>query len=92
LHDWDDAKCAVILTNVRRAMGGHGRLLVLEHLVPAGNEPSTTKESDLLMLALFMGKERTEAEFYRLLKEAGFALERVIHTASSLNVLEARLA
>jgi ubiquinone/menaquinone biosynthesis C-methylase UbiE len=90
LHDWDDAKCATILTNIRRAIGNDGRLLVLEHIVPAGNGPSITKEYDLLMLALFMGKERTEAEFRSLLAETGFDLVRVVHTASLLNVLEAR--
>ncbi|HSK31810.1 MAG TPA: methyltransferase, partial [Candidatus Limnocylindria bacterium] len=31
LHDWDDAKCIIILTNIRRAIGNDGRLLVLEH-------------------------------------------------------------
>jgi hypothetical protein len=92
LHDWEDAKCIIILTNIRRAMGNDGRLLVLEHIVPSGNEPSMTKEYDLLMLALFAGMERTEAEFRKLLTKTGFELVRVVHTASLLNVLEARPA
>jgi ubiquinone/menaquinone biosynthesis C-methylase UbiE len=92
LHDWDDDKCSVILTNVYRAIGTDGRLLVLEHIVPSGNEPSVTKEYDLLMLALFRGKERTESEFRHLLEKTGFALERVVRTDSLLNVLEARPA
>jgi hypothetical protein len=58
--------------------------------VPPGNEPSMTKEYDLLMLILFAGKERTEAEFRSLLAKSGFELERVVPTASLLNVLEAR--
>jgi hypothetical protein len=90
LHDWNDAKCSVILGSVRRAIGKDGRLLVLEHIVPEGNEPSMTKEWDLLMLALLAGKERKEAEFRSLLAAAGFDLVRVIDTGSLLNVLEAR--
>lgn len=92
LHDWDDAKCGIILTNIRRTIGSDGRLLVLESVVPSGNGPSVTKESDLLMVALLAGKERTEAEFRSLLAKTGFELVRVVHTASLLNVLEARPA
>jgi O-methyltransferase domain/Dimerisation domain len=92
LHDWDDARCVSILTNLRRAIGNDGRLLVLEHVVPPTNEPSVVKESDVLMLALLAGKERTEAEFQSLLAKTGFELVRVVHTASLLNVLEARPA
>jgi hypothetical protein len=64
--------------------------LVLEHIVPPGNEPSTTKEYDLLMLALFAGKERSEREFESLLTRTGFGKVRVVQTASLLNVIEAR--
>jgi hypothetical protein len=35
------------------------------------------------------GRERTEAEYRRLLEEAGFALERVIPTDGPTSVLEA---
>jgi hypothetical protein len=90
LHDWDDDKCAVILTNIRRAIREDGLLLVLEHIVPPGNEPSMTKEYDLLMLILFAGKERAEAEFRSLLARTGFELIRIVPTGSPLNVLEAR--
>jgi O-methyltransferase domain/Dimerisation domain len=92
LHDWDDAKCVAILTNVRRAIGSNGRLLVLEHIVPSGNEFSVTKEMDLLMLTLFASKERSEKEFRHLLAQTGFELTRVTQTESLLNVLEVRPA
>lgn len=92
LHDWGDPQCAAILGSIRRAIGSDGRLLVLEHIVPAGNEPSMTKEWDLLMLALFGGKERNESEFRGLLAANGFELTRIVPTASLLNVLEARPA
>jgi hypothetical protein len=90
LHDWDDEKCIAILTNLRRAIPNDGLLLVLEHIVPPGNEPSMTKGWDLLMLVLLAGRERNEAEFRSLLARTGFALARVIPTASALNILDAR--
>ncbi len=90
LHDWDDEKAALILARVRSAIGRKGRLLVLEHIVPPGNAFSVTKETDMLMLTLLAGKERTEAEFRNLLAGTGFELIRTAPTASLLNVLEAR--
>ena len=89
LHDWDDEKAALILARVRSAIGGRS-LLVLEHIVPPGNAFPVTKETDMLMLTLLAGKERTEAEFRNLLAGTGFELIRTAPTASLLNVLEAR--
>jgi hypothetical protein len=89
LHDWDDDRCAAILRNCRRAMPGGGRLLVVEALLPPGNEPSYGKYLDLAMLVLLTGRERSEEEYARLLEAAGFALSRVIPTRSEVSVLEA---
>jgi hypothetical protein len=43
---------------------------------------------------LFSAREHTQAQYRRLLAEAGFALERVVPTASpaGLSVLEATVA
>jgi O-methyltransferase domain/Dimerisation domain len=90
LHDWGDTKAGEILGNVRHAMPRGGRLLLLEYLVPGGNEPSLAKGFDLLMLALFAGKERSEKEFRDLLDANGFRLERIAPSTTLLSVLEAR--
>jgi hypothetical protein len=92
LHDWDDAACKVILSNIRRSVGEHGLLLVLEHIVPSGNEPSTAKDFDLGMLCLFAGRERTEEEYRALLETTGFELERIVPSEAQIHVLEARPA
>lgn len=89
LHDWNDERCSVILLNCRRAIRDGGRLLILEYIVPSGNEPSLIKELDLAMLSFFGGKERTEAEFRELLERAGFRLERVVDSGTPLCILEA---
>jgi len=89
IHDWDDGRAGMILRNCRVAMRAGARLLVLETIVPSGNEPSFAKLLDLLMLVYAGGRERTEAEYRELLGSAGFQLRRVLPTASGLSVLEA---
>jgi SAM-dependent methyltransferase len=78
LHDWEDEDAMRILQNVRRAMGPEGRLLIIEQVVSARNEPGLAKLMDLEMMVLPGGRERTEPEWKRLLDTAGFRLERVI--------------
>ncbi|HET8872996.1 MAG TPA: methyltransferase [Gaiellaceae bacterium] len=72
LHDWDDDRAAAILRTIRAAAPEDARLLLLESIVPAGNEPDGTKWLDLLMLTLFHGRERSEDEWRTLLDAGGF--------------------
>jgi hypothetical protein len=72
LHDWDDERAAAILRTIRAAAQGDTRLLVIESVIQPGNEPDGAKWLDLLMLALFAGRERDEAQWRRLLERAGF--------------------
>ncbi len=88
LHDWPDEQCTVILDNCRAAMGSGGRLLILEAVVPAGNEFSTAKLLDLEVLLMGGGRERTEEEFRTLLAKSGFSLTRVMETNGDVSVLE----
>ena len=90
LHDWDDDRDLVILRNCHRAMAEQGKLLVVETVLPPGNEPSLAKFADLTMLVIRVGaRERTEAEYGDLLAHASFKLARVIPTAGLHSVLEA---
>ena len=50
IHDWDDDRSITILKNCRRAMADDARLLMVEQVVPPGNEPSLSKLYDLQML------------------------------------------
>ena len=88
IHDWDDAKAAVILRNVHRAMGAGGKLLVVEIVIPPGNEPSFGKLMDLTMLVIPGGAERTEEEYRRLYEAAGFRLTRIVPTSTEVCVIE----
>jgi O-methyltransferase domain/Dimerisation domain len=72
LHDWDDERAAAILRTIRAAAAPGTRLLAIDAVVPAGNEPFGPKWLDLLMLALLGGRERDEAQWRTLLEGAGF--------------------
>ena len=72
LHDWDDVRAGQILRTIRAAAPDNGRLLVVDAVVPAGNEPHGAKFLDLLMLALFGARERDEAQWRALLEGNGF--------------------
>lgn len=72
LHDWDDGRAAAILRTIRAAAPAAARLLVIEAVLPPGNDPHGAKWLDLLMLTLFAGRERDEAEWRTLLAAGGF--------------------
>lgn len=89
LHDWDDARSMGILRQCRRAMPTHGKLLVIELVLPPGEEPFFGKWLDLHMLVLLGARERTEEEYRALLNAAGFELGRVIPTRAGPGIVEA---
>jgi len=89
VHDWDDPGAERILKNCRNGMRRNGRVLVVECIVPDGDESSFSKLLDLNMMVMTGGRERTEREFRDLFDAAGLKLSRVIPTASALSILEA---
>ncbi len=89
LHDWDDERCVAILGQCRRAMPDHGKLLVVELVLPEGDEPFLGKWLDLHMLVLLGSRERTAAEYDTLFRAAGFKLARVVPTPPGPSVVEA---
>ncbi len=92
IHDWSEEQCLTILGNCRAAMGPKSRLLIIETVIPPGNAPHESKFLDMVMLAIPGGQERTVEEYVSLLAKAGFRLERVVPTDSSVSVVEAWLA
>jgi hypothetical protein len=73
-------------------MAPGSRLLVVEAILPerAREQPAVIR-MDLHMLVLLGARERTEAQFRRLLAESGFEVRRVVPTRSpaGLSVIEA---
>jgi len=88
IHDWYDPECIKILGHCRKGIRTGGRLLVVDQVVPAGNEPSISKIVDLEMLVLPGGMERTEHQFRALFEASGFRLERVIPTPGVQSIIE----
>ena len=92
LHDWQDEQCLVILRNIRNAMPTHGRVAIVEMVLPDDGSAHPGWVYDLMMMVTMGGRERTTGEYRELLEQAGFRIERVIPTGSALSVIEAKAA
>lgn len=88
IHDWALERAVTILRNCHRAMNQTGRLLLIEAVIPGPDEPHPGKIMDFVMLLGLGGQERTEQQYVELLQEAGFALSRVVPTASPMSIIE----
>lgn len=92
IHDWSNEQARCILKNCQAAMSDRSTLLVIEAIVPLGNEPSLAKLFDLFMLIWPGGRERTEVEHRELLASAGLSLSRIVSTTTTISILEAHKA
>jgi hypothetical protein len=90
LHDWTDAQCLQILGHCRNAIPMNGKLLVVECVIPMGNDRSSAKDFDMSMMVFTGGLERTELEYRTLFKQAGFELTSVRPTSTVVSVIEAK--
>ncbi|MGD1805586.1 methyltransferase [Dapis sp. BLCC M126] len=90
IHNWGDEQAIAILQKCYQAMINRGLLLVIEIVIPPANEPSAGKFMDINMLAMCPGgRERTESEYRKLLKKAGFKLTKIVPTESEVSIIEA---
>jgi hypothetical protein len=92
IHDWDDEKSVAILKVARRAVAPDGKLILLETLVRPDGESVYPVLSDLNMLLMTGGCERTEEEYRALYCAAGFELTKSVATKSptGMTVIERR--
>jgi C-methyltransferase len=91
LHDWPDDKAIAILRNCRRALQTGGKVLIFEFVVPDDDGPSLGKLSDIEMLAITGGRERTLREYKVLLDTAGMGVVRAHDTRSPFTIIEAEV-
>ncbi|MGD9510101.1 MAG: methyltransferase [Geminicoccaceae bacterium] len=94
LHDWDDARAGAILRGCRAAMAADARLVVVERVLPELGEEGAAADpvdflTDMHMMAVLSGRERTASEFQGLLAEAGFQLRAILTTRSPYRVIQA---
>lgn len=95
---WGDEEVLVPIRNCRNAMAATGKLLLLEWIMPTGEEPADSFRfwdsvtMDLIMLAAFGsrgGYVRTRSEFEALLGAAGLRVTAEVPTGASVYVIEA---
>jgi hypothetical protein len=92
LHDWPDDKCVEILGSCRDALHDGGVVLLVERVLDRSGYEADAAFSDLNMLVLPGGRERTEQEYAALFEAAGFHLTAVVDTATPVSIVEARVA
>jgi len=95
LHGYKDEAAIGILRNCRSVLPDKGRLLVIEFVLPdvvdhADPELENRLMSDLNMLAVTGGKERTAAEWKALLGSSGFECRGITSVSrESVSIIEA---
>jgi hypothetical protein len=97
LHGKRDAEAVTILSNCRSVMAQDGTLLIIEFVLPdvvsqADPHLEGRLMSDLNMLAVTGGRERSEREWKALLEAAGFRLVGVTPVGNEVSIVEARPA
>ncbi len=95
LHGYRDAGAVTILKNCRAVIPESGTLLAMEFILPplvsqADPDLEGRLMSDLNMLAVTGGRERSEREWRALLEAAGFRLTGVYPVEGQVGVLEAK--
>jgi hypothetical protein len=93
LHDWDDAECVRILSNLRRRAPAAGRVFVIEHVIPDDGRPDFAALFDMHMMCWGTGRERTVREYGELLVASGWTMAATWFPPSgAIGVVEGRLA
>jgi SAM-dependent methyltransferase len=91
IHNWDNEQSADLLKKICQVIRPDGRLLIIEMVVPSGNEPSLAKLLDIQMMATMSGgKERTREEYRDILERSGFTLTRIVPTIAPISLIEAK--
>jgi hypothetical protein len=92
-HDWDDERALNILRVCRRAMTETSKLVLVERDLPEHiDDPSAalpTVMSDLQMMVVLGGRERTPREYAQVLEAAGLRMTRKIPLGSDFAAFEA---
>jgi SAM-dependent methyltransferase len=91
IHDWDDEGSIKILGNCARTLRPQGRVVLVEWVMPEDGQSSPAALSDLNMLVLLPGRERSAGQFAELFRAAGLQLDRITEITSSAHLIEASL-
>jgi hypothetical protein len=90
VHDWSDELAIAILSNVRDAIGDKGLVLLVETPVElSGQRASSTLMTDMQMMVMAGGQERTIPEYQRLFEAARLRLGNVFPVQPPVSIIEA---
>ncbi|MFD3403680.1 methyltransferase [Kribbella sp. NPDC058693] len=89
IHDWADTESIEILRTCRRAVTDDGRVLLVEQLLDRSPDAVATAFSDVNMLIMTGGRERTTDEYRALLAAADLELTDIVPTATLAFIIEA---
>ena len=92
ITDWGDEQAIAILKSCARAMPPHARVLVIDRVLPPPGDPNRQAMAFLALFFLVLegGSIRTSDGFTRILAAAGMEVSRVIPTATTFSIVEAR--
>jgi hypothetical protein len=89
LHDWDDTTATGILASCGKAAAKHSRILIVERLLSGDlAEAVPALLSDINMLVLTGGRERTNDEYVHIMQAAGLRLGRIRPVAFPYGIIE----
>ena len=88
IHDWEDEESVAILRGCRASMGPAAVVLLIERDLGGPNENPAAKLSDLNMLVMPGGLERSEDEYAALFEQAGLRYTSTTVTATGHAVIE----
>ncbi|RAL08720.1 o-methyltransferase [Aspergillus homomorphus CBS 101889] len=78
LHDWTDDDCRRILRSLVPAMReGYSKLLINENVIPSTNAYWETTSLDIIMMADFASRERTESQWRALIESVGLKVVKI---------------
>ncbi|KAK8015332.1 O-methyltransferase [Apiospora arundinis] len=94
LHDWGDEEGVKILENLRPALKkGYSRVLFNEIVLSEENPTLAATSMDMMMLAHFAVKERTERDWRAIIESAGLKVVKIYSFPGvAESVMEAELA
>lgn len=92
LQDWSDEECVEILSTIRRSAPADASVFIVKRLLPSPGETGPAIPSDIHMMAVTGGRERTEAEYQALLNQADWTFVKTWNTdEGGYSVIEATI-
>jgi hypothetical protein len=92
LHGWPDADCIALLRRIRDCAAAGARVLIIENVMPGGNDPAPSKIFDLfLLLGGTRSRVRTEQEMRHVLNQSGLTCASIVPIVGDLCLVEGRL-